>query len=262
MLLAIDAGNTNIVFAVYDGEKQKHVWRCQTNSGRTADEYGAWLFQLFTQENIQFAQITDAVLCSVVPDANFHLVQLCRKMFRCEPLVVSHETVDLKISLDKPAEVGADRLVNAVAVLAFYKAPAVVIDFGTATTFDVVDASGAYLGGVIAPGVNLSMSALHQAAAKLPKIGIKKTQSVIGTDTVSAMQSGVYWGYVSMIEGMLRRIETELGVKPLVLATGGLADLFGDTVPVIEKVDKDLTLKGLLHIYKSQNRAPKKLHIV
>lgn len=254
MLIAIDAGNTNIVFALYDGGRQLNVWRCQTNSGRTADEYAAWLFQLFTQENISFSQVSEAVLCSVVPDANFHLIQLCRKTFHCEPLVVSHETVDLKIRLDRPAEIGADRLVNAVAVLAFYKAPAVVVDFGTATTFDVIDAEGAYIGGVIAPGVNLSMSALHQAAAKLPKIGIKKTQSVIGTDTVSAMQSGVYWGYVGMIEGTLRRIESEMGVKPLVIATGGLADLFGDTVDAIDEIDKDLTLRGLLRIYEHNKK--------
>lgn len=254
MLLAIDAGNTNIVFALYDGERQVNVWRCKTDSGRTADEYAAWLFQLFTQAEIRFGQVNEAILCSVVPDANFHLTQLCRNTFRCEPLLVSHETVDLRIKLDRPADIGADRLVNAVAVLAFYHAPAVVVDFGTATTFDVIDAEGCYIGGVIAPGVNLSMAALHQAAAKLPKIGIKKTQSVIGTDTVSAMQSGVYWGYVGMIEGTLARIETEMGVKPLVIATGGLADLFGDTVAAIEKVDKDLTLRGLLHVYKSNRK--------
>ncbi len=254
MLLTIDAGNTNVVFALYDGERQAGVWRCQTNSGRTADEYAAWLFQLFARDGIRADDISDAVLCSVVPDANFHLTQLCRKTFRCEPLMISHETVDLRVKLDKPAEVGADRLVNAVAVLAFYKAPAVVIDFGTATTFDVIDSDGAYIGGVIAPGVNLSMEALHSAAAKLPKVGIKKTQSVIGGDTVSAMQSGVYWGYVGMIEGTLRRIEAEMGVKPLVIATGGLADLFGDTVPVIDKVDRDLTLRGLLHIYQNHSR--------
>lgn len=251
MLLAIDAGNTNVVFAVYDGDEQRHSWRCKTDSGRTADEYAAWLFQLFTQEQIDFSQITDAVLCSVVPAANFHLTQLCQNTFECSPLIVSHETVALKINLDKPAEIGADRLVNAIAVLHDYSAPAVVIDFGTATTFDVINAEGAYMGGVIAPGVNLSMEALHMAAAKLPKVDIKKTQSVIGSDTVSAMQSGVYWGYVGMIEGTLQRIEQELGAKPAVIATGGLAGFFADTVTAIEKVDKDLTLRGLLHIYQS-----------
>ncbi len=254
MLLAIDAGNTNIVFAVYDGETQRHVWRCQTNSGRTADEYSAWLRQLFAQDELGFGTITDTILCSVVPDANFHLVQLCRKTFGCDPYIVSHETVMLDIRLDKPSEIGADRLVNAVAVAQRYSMPAVVIDFGTATTFDVIDSRGAYLGGVIAPGVNLSMEALHMAAAKLPKVDIRKTQSVIGTDTVSAMQSGIYWGYVGMIEGTLARIAAELDGKPAVIATGGLADLFADTVPAIDTVDKDLTLRGLLHIYQGSRQ--------
>ncbi len=251
MLLTIDAGNTNVVFAVYDGEQIQHVWRCKTDGGRTADEYAAWLFQLFTAEGMQFSQITDAVMCSVVPDANKHLIQFCQNTFGNAPLVVSHENVNLQIKLDKPSEIGADRLVNAVAVLADYNTPAVVIDFGTATTFDVIDADGAYCGGVIAPGVNLSMEALYMAAAKLPKISVEKTQSVIGTDTVSAMQSGVYWGYVGMIEGTLKRIEQELGAKPLIIATGGLASLFGDTITMIEKVDNDLTLRGLLHIYQT-----------
>lgn len=254
MLLAIDAGNTNIVFAVYDGEAQCHTWRCKTDSGRTADEYAAWLYQLFTREQLSFDLIGDSIISSVVPDANFHLIQLCSNIFNCAPMLVSHENVNLRINLDKPAEIGADRLVNAVAILRFYSPPAVVIDFGTATTFDVISGQGAYCGGVIAPGVNLSMQALHQAAAKLPKVGIKKTQSVIGNDTVSAMQSGVYWGYVGMIEGMLCRIEKEMNEKPLVIATGGLADLFGDTVAAIDKVDKDLTLRGLLHIYQSNKK--------
>lgn len=252
MLLTIDAGNTNVVFAVYDGEAQRHMWRCKTDAGRTADEYAAWLYQLFTLEGLSFESISDAVICSVVPGANFHLEQLCRKTFNCDPVQVSHETVRLKINLDQPAEIGADRLVNAVAVLHDYNPPAVVIDFGTATTFDVIDGEGAYCGGVIAPGVNLSMEALHMAAAKLPKVNIEKTEKVIGTNTVSAMQSGIYWGYVGMIEGVLRRIEGEMGVAPAVIATGGLAGLFADTVPAIQKVDKNLTLRGLLYIHQMQ----------
>lgn len=249
MILAIDAGNTNIVFAVYRGEEQAYSWRCKTDSGRTADEYAAWLFQLFTQAEISFEDITDAIISSVVPDANIHLVQLCERTFGCQPMIVSHENINLRIDLDKPGEVGADRLVNAVAVLNFYSAPAIVIDFGTATTFDVINGKGAYCGGVIAPGVNLSMQALHQAAAKLPKVGIRKTEKVIGDDTISAMQSGVYWGYVGMIEGTLKRIEAEMGEKPLIIATGGLADLFADTITAIDHVDKDLTLRGLLNIF-------------
>lgn len=252
MLLAIDAGNTNIVFAVYEGEALRRVWRCKTDSGRTADEYAAWLCQLFAREGLECAQVGDAVLSSVVPDANFHLIRLCRDLFRCDPLVVSHKTVDLKIGLEKPSETGADRLVNAVAAIAFYRTPAVVVDFGTATTFDVIDADGTYRGGVIAPGVNLSMAALHQAAAKLPRIGIARTERVIGNDTVSAMQSGIYWGYLAMIEGLLSRIAGEMGEKPFVIATGGLAALFGSTADSIDKVDPDLTLRGLLRIYQTR----------
>ncbi|PJB72985.1 MAG: pantothenate kinase [Alphaproteobacteria bacterium CG_4_9_14_3_um_filter_47_13] len=258
MLLAIDAGNTNIVFAVYDGDAQRCVWRCKADNGRTGDEYAAWLFPLFMQEKLEFAAITEAVICSVVPDANFHLMNLCRSRFGCDPFMVSHETVSLRISLDKPAEIGADRLVNALAVLHDYQSPAIVIDFGTATTFDVINDDDVYIGGVIAPGVNLSMEALHKAAAKLPRITIEKPSSVIGKDTISAMQSGVYWGYVGMIEGTLGRIMQELGwCKPLVIATGGLASLFADTITDIDKVDKDLTLRGLVHIY--QNRLKQKV---
>jgi len=255
MLLTIDAGNTNVVFAVYDGETQKHMWRCKTDSGRTADEYAAWLFQLFTKESLSFDAVNNAVLCSVVPQANHHLLQLCQASFGCNPLEVSHQTVALDIRLDKPSEIGADRLVNTVAVLQGYNAlPAIVIDFGTATTFDVINAEGAYIGGVIAPGVNLSMEALHMAAAKLPKVDIKKTQSVIGHDTISAMQAGIYWGYVAMIEGTIKRMTDELGQKPLVIATGGLANLFGDTISIIDHVDHDLTLRGLLHIHQNSKQ--------
>ncbi len=256
MLLAIDAGNTNVVFAVYDGTALHHAWRCRTESGRTADEYAAWLYQLFCKENMGFAQVTDVVVASVVPHANMHLRHFCVSSFDCEPLFVGAETVNVRIGLDKPSEIGADRLVNACAVLHDGLAPAVVIDFGTATTFDVIDADDIYRGGVIAPGVHLSMEALHRAAAKLPKVDIAKTVHVIGTDTVSAMQSGVYWGYVAMIEGTLARITAELGYKPCVIATGGLASLFADTIPAIDKVDKDLTLRGLFHIYHS-NQAKK-----
>lgn len=254
MLFAVDAGNTNVVVAVYDGDIQKALWRCQTNSGRTADEYAAWLYQLFTKEGLSFGDITDAIISSVVPDANYQLSQFCVNNFGCEPFMVSHETVHLPIKLDKPSEIGADRLVNAIAVQTVYSCPAIVIDFGTATTFDVIDAQGNYCGGVIAPGVNLSMEALHTAAAKLPKIGIEKTQNVIGNDTVSAMQSGVYWGYVCMIEGMLVRIAKEMNACPIIIATGGLSPLFSQTVPAIDHVDKDLTLRGLLEIYSNSRK--------
>lgn len=256
MLLTIDAGNTNIVFAVYDGNRQAGVWRCRTESGRTADEYASWLFQLFAAAGLSFADITDAIACSVVPDANFHLRRLCEKAFGCGAVIIGQDPVDtgVPIDVDKPEDVGADRLVNAAAVLAFYRCPAVVVDFGTATTFDVVDGRGTYRGGVIAPGVNLSLDALHSAAARLPKIGIRKPPAVIGRDTVSAMQSGIYWGYTGLIEGTLKRITDELGEQPFIIATGGLASLFAEEISIIETVDPDLTLKGLLEIRRKNER--------
>ncbi len=254
MLLAIDAGNTNIVFAVYRGSEQLQLWRFATDARRTADEYAALLTPLFQQAGLLFKGISDVVLCSVVPDATFHLAQLCRGYFSCEPLTVNHDSIDLPVRLARPQEAGADRLVNAVAVKAFYSFPAVVIDFGTATTFDVVDASGAFCGGVIAPGVNLSLAALHQAAAKLPKISFQRPQTVIGADTVSAMQSGVFWGYVSLIEGMIARIQSEMGVKPFIVTTGGLSTLFGNGLSGVDAVDPDLTLRGLVYIYETRRQ--------
>lgn len=252
MLMAIDAGNTNIVFALYDGESVLHSWRCKTDAARTADEYASWLYPLLTAASLNFGNVSSAIISSVVPDANFNLKKVCEKYFECQWVMVGPELVSstLKIKLNKPEELGADRIVNALAVKTHYRYPAVVVDFGTATTFDVVDAEGAYCGGVIAPGVDLSMSALHQAAAKLPKISIRKPDHVIGRDTVGAMQSGVYWGYISMIEGVIARISKEMGVKPFVMATGGLAPLISQGTDIIEQTDDDLTLKGLIAIHK------------
>lgn len=257
MLMAIDAGNTNVVFALYDGKNVLQSWRCKTDAGRTADEYASWLHPLFDGAGLSFADVTSAIISSVVPDANFNLMRLCERNFACPAKLVRQgmEGMDLVIKLNKPEEVGADRLVNAVAVKQHYRYPAVVVDFGTATTFDVVDSEGAYCGGVIAPGVNLSMSALHQAAAKLPRVGIAKPGNVIGRDTVGAMQSGIYWGYVSMVEGMIERISSEMGVKPFVIATGGLAVLFAEGTDIIETIDEELTLKGLIRLYERSGMA-------
>jgi len=257
MLMAIDAGNTNMVFALYDGKKVLHSWRCKTDANRTADEYASWLYPLFTQAGLKFSQVTDAIISSVVPDSNFNLKRLCEKNFGCPYSMVDQALVakNLVIKLNKPEEMGADRIVNAMAVKAHYKCPAIVMDFGTATTFDVIDADGAHCGGIIAPGINLSMSALHQATAKLPKIGVKKPDSVIGRDTVNAMHSGVYWGYVSMIEGLVARIAKEMNAKPFVIATGGLAPLIAEGTSIIEKTDEDLTLKGLIAIYEQTKTA-------
>lgn len=252
MLLAIDAGNTNIVFAVFEGEAIKGQWRCSTSTERTADELGVWLNNLFALADIPRDAISGAIIASVVPAAEFSLKSLCRRYFKVEPMVVGDPSVDLnmKIVMDRPSEVGADRLVNAVAAHKLFGGPLVVLDFGTATTFDVIDGEGNYQGGVIAPGVNLSIRALHMAAAQLPMVAIEAPRNVIGKNTVEAMQSGVYWGYVSMIEGLLARIRKEHGFDKIkVVATGGLAPLFNKAVDEIEFLHGDLTMLGLLQIF-------------
>ncbi len=253
MLLAIDCGNTNTVFAVYDGDGFRGEWRSTTNAKQTADEHAVWLTQLMTLSGIRLEEVTGAIIASVVPAALFSLVDLCRRYFACEPLVVGEEGVDLglEVLIDRPGEVGADRLVNAVAAHARYPGPLILIDFGTATTFDVIDGNGNYCGGVIAPGVNLSVDALHMAAARLPRIGIRRPKQVIGKATVPAMESGVFWGYVGLIEGLVARIsEAYGGGKPTVVATGGLAPLFADATGAIDRLDPDLTLRGLVAVYR------------
>jgi type III pantothenate kinase len=259
MLLAIDVGNTNIVFAVYQQEKIMQFWRCQTIASRTQDEYAVFLHALFGQAGLQWTDISDVIVSSVVPEADFHLKRFCQAYFKRTPLFVSHVDVypPIGIAIDQPEQVGADRIVNAVAVAHFYQVPAVVIDFGTATTFDVIDGRGRYCGGAIAPGVDISLSALHQAAAKLPRVSIKRPESPIGNDTVSAMRSGMYWGYAGLIEGVVNKITEALGEKPFVIATGGLASLYAGSTSVIEVVDEELTLKGLLRIHLGKQNKEK-----
>ena len=252
MLLAIDSGNTNIVFAVYDGDQLRGEWRASTDAERTADELGVWLTQLLAIEGLSARDVDAAIIASVVPAMVFNLKTLCRRYFRCEPLVVGDEGVNLGIAvkLDRPEEVGADRLVNAVAAHHCYQGPMIVIDFGTATTFDVVDGEGNYCGGAIAPGINLSLEALHMAAAKLPRVAIGRPKQVIGKATVPAMQAGIFWGYVGLIEGLVKRIQEEFGRPMLVIATGGLAPLFLEATDAIHKLDPDLTLRGLRLIHR------------
>ena len=256
MLLAIDSGNTNTVFAVFDGERLVSQWRAATAADRTADEYAVWLKQLMQLESLTAGRIDGAIIATVVPQTLFSLRLLCRRYFDCEATVVG-EGVELGIAvrIDRPAEVGADRLVNAVAAHATYGVALIIVDFGTATTFDVVDGEGSYAGGVIAPGVNLSLEALHQAAAQLPRIAVEKPRSVIGGGTVPAMQSGVYWGYVGLIEGLIARIRDEFGTAMKVIATGGLAPLFATGTSVIDHVDADLTVRGLCEIYGRNKRS-------
>ncbi len=252
MLLAIDCGNTNTVFAVFEGDSCRAQWRASTNAERTADEYAIWLTQLMGLKGLAAADIDAAIVATVVPQALFNLRSLCREYFAAEALVVGEENVELgiEVRIDRPLDVGADRLVNAVAAHASYPGPLLIIDFGTATTFDVVDADGAYLGGIIAPGVNLSLEALHMAAAKLPHIAVDRPEKVIGTGTIPAMQSGVYWGYVGLIDGLVGRVREEFGKPMTVVATGGLAPLFAKGTAVIEHIDPDLTIRGLLEVHR------------
>ena len=247
LLLAIDAGNTNVAFALFDGETMVARWRAATDIARTADEYAVWLTGLMAPRGLAPERVGGAVVAAVVPRALFEIEALCRDWFGREPAVVG-KGLDpgLDIRVDRPGEVGADRLVNAVAAHARYPGWLAVVDFGTATTFDVVNANGAYEGGVIAPGVNLSLEALERAAARLPRIEVEKPPRAIGKDTVSAMQSGVYWGYVAMIEGLIARISAEVGEPVTAIATGGLAPLFADATRAIDAVAPDLTLHGLM----------------
>lgn len=253
MLLAIDIGNTNTVFALFKGDAVLQSWRLCTENARTADEYAAFLGHMCALAGIKLAKIKEVMISSVVPETNFHVENFCRHYLQADPVFITKDNVPIEIDLKRPEDVGADRLVNALAIKRFYQTPAIVIDFGTATTFDVVDAQGRYAGGVIAPGIDLSVNALHQAASKLPKVSVEKPDHVIGKSTVEAMQSGIYWGYAGLIEGVVAKIRQENGHGPMfVLATGGLAPLFAQGSSVIDTVDEHLTLKGLLEIYKNR----------
>jgi type III pantothenate kinase len=252
VLLVIDAGNTNVVFAVYDGKAILGQWRISTDSRRTADEYGIWLTQVLERAGIAPKAITGAVLATVVPQALFDLRQLVKRYFGTELLVVGDLRVKIGVGvkIDNPTEVGADRLVNAYAAWTLYKQALIVVDFGTATTFDVVSSAGDYIGGVISPGINLSLDALHRAAAKLPNVGVQKPSKVIGTNTIGAMQSGIYYGYAGLIEGIVAEIKREYGAPMKVIATGGLASLYAKACPMIEHLEPDLTINGLKQIYE------------
>jgi type III pantothenate kinase len=251
MLLAIEQGNTNTLFAIHNGSGWLAQWRVATDMRRTADEYAAWLFQLFAMNGIDFKAIDDCIISSVVPQSLFNLRKLAQRYFHKPPYVIGENThLGIDIRIDKPRDAGADRLVNAVGGHMAYEGPLIIIDSGTATTFDVVGADGGYEGGSIAPGINLSMQALHQAAAKLPRIAIEKPAHMIGKDTVSAMQSGIFWGYVGLIEYLVTGIQSEYGQKMRVIATGGVASLFEGATDKIDFFDHDLTLRGLLEIYK------------
>lgn len=256
MLLAIDVGNTNTKFAIYDGDRAVGVWRLATHRDRTADEYAVWLTQLMELNGVNRAGITDAIIANVVPRTLFNLRRLCEKYFKLQPLIVGEPDCQLGIAIkyQPPTGVGADRLVDAVGAHAQWPGAKIVIDFGTATTFNVVEANGDYLGGVICPGVNTNIEALHMVAARLPRIEFGRPDSVIGRDTVTAMKSGTYWGYIAMVEGMCARIRGEYGADMTVVATGGHAELFAGGTDVIQHVAPDLTMRGFLEIWRRNKR--------
>ncbi len=251
MLLAIEQGNTNTLFAVHDGADWIAQWRTATEASRTADEYAVWLTQLLAMRGLTLADLDGCIVSSVVPQSIFNLRNLSRRYLEVEPLVIG-ENVDLgmPVRILKPKEAGADRLVNALGAHLKYPGDLIVIDSGTATTFDVIAADGAFEGGVIAPGVNLSLQALHEAAAMLPRIAIQKPDKVIGKDTVSNMQSGVFWGYIALIEGLVARIKAEWGRPMTVIGTGGVVSLFEGATDSIDAFDPDLTIRGLLEIWR------------
>jgi len=257
MLLAIDVGNTNLVIGVFHGERLVHSWRITTIRDRTADELGVMLTYLCDHHGIHRAEIAGIVVASVVPPLTGTLVAMATQYFQRTPLMFEPGTSGgMPILYDNPAEVGADRVVNGIAAWDRHGAagmPIIVVDFGTATTFDAISKKGEYLGGVICPGPQISADALFQRAARLPRVDLKKPARVIGTNTVASMQSGLYWGYVDMVVGLVRRMKVELGGEAIVVATGGLASVVAPETDLIEHVDPDLTLRGLRLVWERRS---------
>ncbi len=251
MLLAVDCGNTNTVFSIWDGTEFIATWRTATEWQRTADQYYVWLSTLMILQKVD-VEITDMIVSSTVPRVVFNLRVLADRYFNTRPMVVGKAGCELPVDVrvDIGTAVGPDRLVNTVAGHDLYGGDLIVVDFGTATTFDVVAADGAYVGGVIAPGVNLSLEALHNAAAALPHVDISKPQAVVGTNTVACMQSGVFWGYVGLVREICARIKAERERDMRVISTGGLAPLFQQAVNLFDEFQDDLTMHGLTVIYK------------
>jgi len=249
MLLAIDIGNTNVVFALFEGREIKARWRIATDPRRTGDEYAVWLMQLLSIQGVARNDITCIIVSTVVPRALHNIEVLAKNYFGVEPLIAGDGKADyaMDIDVDEPRSLGADRAVNALAAHAKYPGDLIVVDFGTATTLDAVDFNGAYKGGIIAPGINLSLDALVGNTAKLPRIAMEapKSRSVIGRNTEDQMLIGVFWGYVAMMEGLIARMRAEIGRPAKVIATGGLALLFDEATDIFDAVDTDLTLEGL-----------------
>jgi type III pantothenate kinase len=257
MLLAIDAGNTNVVFALLDGRAIKGRWRIATDPRRTADEYAVWLSQLLSLEGYDRKDVSGVIVSTVVPRATHNLQVLAEKYFKTTALIAGQPPVEYGMAIDvqEPQSLGADRAVNAIAAHALHEGDLIIIDFGTASTVDWIDYRGAYKGGIIAPGINLSLDALVAAAAKLPRIAIEAPAdpTVIGRDTVSQMQIGIYWGYIAMIEGLVARMKAEVGRPVTVVATGGLAVLFEKRTPIFDVIEPDLTIQGLAMMWERAN---------
>jgi type III pantothenate kinase len=250
MLLVIDAGNTNTSLGVYRGQDLLAHWRLTTNASRTVDEYGVLARNLFELAQMDFKAIDAIAIASVVPPLNYTLRRMAEVYFNLTPLFIDHTTdTGLRILYQPPSDVGADRIVDAVAAVEKYGAPCIVVDFGTATTFNAINAQGEYLGGVITPGIMISSEALFARTAKLPRVDIRRPHKVVGSSTVEAMQSGLYYGYAGLVDGVLERMREELQGQPRIIATGGLAPLIATASKFIEKVDDTLTLEGLRLIH-------------
>lgn len=253
MLLVLDVGNSNTVLGVYRGAKVVHTWRISTLQ-RTTDEFGLLLLQLLGHEGVKPADISGVAVCSVVPSSIYAIEKACRRYLKRTPRVLGKDTdLGMPVRLDNPKELGPDRVVNCIAARERFAPPFLIVDFGTATTFDAVDASGAYIGGAIAPGLQISADALFQRTSRLPRVEIVEPLAPIGNNTVSAMQSGLFWGYVGLVDGLARRCKAQLGPKVPCLATGGLANLVGRACVEIDEVDEHLTLSGLRIWYTKEH---------
>ncbi len=251
LIFVIDVGNTNIVLGVYHKDILTHHWRMETSRQKTEDEYGMIVKQFFANEGLKLSDIKGIIISSVVPPIMYSLEQMCKKYFSIAPMVIGPGIkTGLNIKYDNPKEVGADRIVNAVAAIELYGSPLIIVDFGTATTYCYVNELNQYMGGAIAPGIGISTEALYTRASKLPRIEIAKPKDIIGKNTVTAMQSGILYGYVGQVEGIVARIKSQAAVDPKVVATGGLASLISKESSVINIVDPFLTLKGLKMIYQ------------
>ncbi|MBY0200644.1 type III pantothenate kinase [Priestia megaterium] len=250
MIFVLDVGNTNTVLGVYDGDELKYHWRVETSRNKTEDEYGMTIKALLEHVSLSFKDIHGIIISSVVPPIMFALERMCQKYFHLKPLVVGPGIkTGLNIKYENPREVGADRIVNAVAGIQLYGSPLIIVDFGTATTYCYIDENKQYMGGAIAPGINISTEALYSRASKLPRIEIARPNSIVGKNTVSAMQAGILYGYVGQVEGIVARMKEQAIVNPKVIATGGLATLIAKESDIIDIVDPFLTLKGLQIIY-------------